>query len=569
MCRPRASPKLRTTGDSCVITRVWPVRIALARLRPFNAAMLLRTLIVLAVVVCFLIGDYALFRRLFGAIASVEANTPIFALVLLRNLLALVFLVATVILFSSSLTVSIASYFTDLDLDLYHAAPRSKLRIALARWLKTLVQSASVVYLFLIPLVVAFAQRYDHGFAFFASVLLNLALLLTIPVSLASTVILLLVRWFPVRRIHQIVATIAVLVLTLVVVAFRMSRPERFFAEVASADLAEVLRSIELPAMSVYPSTSIAEMMTRSDAPFVAPRVILLAAVAFTLFVAVARAWSFTAFVRARESMAPMAIGAASATTLFDRLLAHAEPPTRALIGKEVRVIGRDVAQWSQLFLMAALLFIYLYNIRMLPLAGDARAPLVAYANLGMSGFVIAAICLRFAYPSVSAEGKAFWLVQTAPVSYRTFLLVKVLVYALPLTLFALLMTAFANFILEANAVVWLFTMAGASLLAVTLVSLGVGMGALSPDFNAENPLQVGLSLGGFAYMALSMAYVGTVMILAARPVMRYFMRTVMEVESAAISATIPIVIALTLSALVSVISILAAERRLTRFKSD
>jgi ABC-2 type transport system permease protein len=548
---------------------MWPIRIAVARLRPFNAATIVRTLLVLAVVVFFLAGDYLLFRRLFGAIASVEKQTPIFALVLLRNLLALVFLVGTVILFSSSLTAAIGSYFTDLDLDLYHAGPRAKLRIALARWGKTLVQSATVVFVFLVPLVAAFAQRYDRPPAFYASILLNLALLLTIPVSLASLVILLLVRWFPVRRIHQIVATIAVLVLTLVVVAFRMSRPERFFANVSSVDIAEVLRSIELPSMSVYPSTAVAELMTRSDAPFLATRIVVLAGLAFALFAAAARSWYFTAFVRARESMAPMAIGAASATSLFDRLLARADPTLRALIGKEVRTIGRDVAQWSQLFLMAALLFIYLYNIRMLPLGGDARAPLVAYANLGMSGFVIAAICLRFAYPSVSSEGKAFWLIQTAPVSYRTFLIVKVLVYAAPLTLFSLFLTAFANFILEANGVVWLFTMAGASLLAVTLVSLGVGLGALSPDFNAENPLQVGLSLGGFAYMAISMAYVATVMVLAARPVMRYFMRAVLDVESEAIGATIPFVIALTLSALLSVISILAAERRLSRFKSD
>ncbi len=531
--------------------------------------MLVRTVIVCTVVVLFLLGDYILFRRLFGAIAGVEAKTPLFALVLLRNLLALVFLVGTVILFSSSLTTAIGSYFTDLDLDLYHAGPRAKLRIALARWTKTLVQSATVVFVFLIPLVVAFAELHHRNAIFFISVLLNLALLLTIPVSFASTAILLLVRWFPVRRIHQIVATIAVLVLTLVVVAFRMSRPERFFAPVSSADLAEVLRSIELPSMSVYPSTAVAELMTRSDAPFLAPRVVLLAIAAFALFAIAARSWYFTAFVRARESMAPVAIGAASATSMLDRVLSRADPPLRALIGKEVRTIGRDVAQWSQLFLMAALLFIYLYNIRMLPLGGDVRAPLVAYANLGMSGFVIAAICLRFAYPSVSSEGKAFWLIQTAPVSYRRFLLVKVLVYAAPLTLFALVLTAFANFILEANGVVWLFTMSAASLLAVTLVSVGVGMGALAPNFNAENPLQVGLSLGGFAYMAISMAYVAAMMLLAARPLMSWFLRRVMGVQSEAAGATIPIVIALTLSLLLSVISILAAERRLTRSKSD
>lgn len=546
---------------------MWSLRLTLAKLRPFNASTIARTLIILVIVALFLGGDYALFRRLFQAMTKVEAETPLFALGLLRNLLSLVFLVATVILFSSALTAAIGAFFTDLDLDIHHAAPRSRLRVALSRWVKTLLQAATVVFVFLIPLVVAFALQYAKPWQFYPVILGNLVLLMTIPVTAASLVILLLVRWFPVQRVHQIVATLAVLVLTLTVIAFRMSRPERFFTEVFTDNPAQVLSTIELPAMSLYPSSELAKMMTRADSPLLSPRISIIAAVLFLVFVLVARGSYFIAFVRARESMAPMAIGAASTTRLFDRLIARAKPQLRAMLGKEVRTITRDVAQWSQLFLMVALVFIYLYNIRMLPLGGDARATLVAYANLGMAGFVIAAICLRFAYPSVSAEGKAFWMVQTAPVSYGEFLRVKVFVYATPLTLLSLLLTAFANVLLDANAVVWTFTLIGALLLPVTLVSLGVGLGALTPNFNAENPLQVGLSLGGFAYMALSMGYVGTMMVLMARPVMRYFLSNVMRMEEARgwISAAAPIVIALTLSAALAVIPMRAAERRLTR----
>jgi ABC-2 type transport system permease protein len=547
---------------------MWPLRITLARLRPLNASIVLRTLIVATVVALFLWADYALFARLYVAMTRVEEETPFFALGLLRNLLSLVFLVASVILFSSSLTAAIGAFFTDLDLDVYHSAPRSKLSIAISRWLKTLVQASAVVFLFLIPLVVAFARHYQKPLLFQVVVLLNLALLLTIPVSLASLIILLLVRWFPVRRVHQIVASLAIVVLSLIVVAFRMSRPERFFQEISTGDVSEVLRSIELPAMSIYPSTSIAVLMTSDRTPLLDPRIAITAALLFLAFVLVARASYFTAFVRARESMAPMAIGAAQTTRFFDRLLVHADPPLRAMLAKEVRTVTRDVAQWSQLFLMAALMFMYLYNVRMLPLGGDARATLVAYANLGMAGFVIAAICLRFAYPSVSAEGKAFWMLQTAPISYRQFLRVKVFVYAAPLTLLSLVLTAFANLLLDANGVVWAFTMLGASLLAVTLVSLGVGLGALSPQFHIENPLQVGLSLGGFAYMALAMAYVGTMMVLMARPVMRYFLARVLSLDEGAswFTALLPIVIALTLSAAMSVIPMRIAEHRLTRF---
>jgi ABC-2 type transport system permease protein len=546
---------------------MWPVRIALSKLRPLNASSLTRMVVVLGIVAAFLWGDYALFRRLFAATAKVEAETPLFALGLLRNLLSLVFLVATVILFSSSLTAAIGSFFTDLDLDIHHAAPRTKLRVALARWAKTLLQAATVVFVFLIPLLIAFAVQYPRPKYFVPVVLANLALLLTIPVSLASLVILLLVRWFPVRRVHQIVATLAAVVLTLAVLAFRISRPERFFYDVNTGDVAQALRNIELPAMSFYPSNDIAVMMTRVGAPLLSLRISILAAVLLAIFVAVARYSYFIAFVRARESMAPIAIGAASTTRLFDRLLARADPQLRAMLSKEVRTVGRDVAQWSQVFLMMALLFIYLYNIRMLPLGGDARATLVAYANLGMAGFVLAAICLRFAYPSVSAEGKAFWMVQTAPVSYRQFLRVKVFVYAAPLTILSLLLTAFANLLLEANGIVWFFTLIGASLLPITLVCLGVGLGAMTPNFNAENPLQVGLSLGGFAYMAISMGYVAMMMLLMARPVMRYFMMHILSVDQGRgwMTTAAPIVIALTLSAALSVIPMRTAERRLTR----
>ena len=543
--------------------QVWPARLLTAKLRPFNAAAIVKLGVTAAIAAAFLYGDFALFRRLFRAIANVEQTTPMFAIGLLRNLLALVFLVAVVILFSSAMTAAIGAFFTDLDLEVYHAAPRAKSRIVAARWAKTLAESATVVYVFLIPMFVAYARQYPVPRTFFPVVLANLALLLAIPVTLGALAIVSLVRWFPVRRVHQIVATPAIVVLTLAVVAFRVSRPERFFTTMSTPDAVQLLKEIELPSMERYPGTALADVMVDPDAGAFPPRIWLTFAVAFLAFFFVARTSYFAAFVRARESMAPVAIGASAVTRAIDRLLEPLDAPTRALVAKEVRTLSRDVAQWSQLFLMAALLFLYLYNIRMLPLGGDVRAGIVAYANLGMAGFVIAAICLRFAYPSVSSEGRAFWLVQSAPVSYRRFLLVKVIVYAAPLTILAFVLTAFANVLLHADRVVWAFTLGGASMLAVTLVSMGVGLGALAPNFNAENPLQVGLSLGGFGYMAASLAYVGALMLLMARPVTDYLLHFGLGVESPRATGVIAVVTAVTVSLALTAFPLLAAEKRL------
>jgi ABC-2 type transport system permease protein len=236
------------------------------------------------------------------------------------------------------------------------------------------------------------------------------------------------------------------------------------------------------------------------------------------------------------------------------------------LIGKELRILVRDAAQWSQLMMMLALLFLYFYNIQMMPLEGDARAVLLAYLNLGMAGFVVAAICLRFAYPSLSAEGKAFWLIESAPVSYRMLLWIKVLTYVLPLLFLTLLLVALANLILSAPGEVWSYTIAGAVFITATLVSLGVAMGALSPDFKRENPMEVALSLGGFAYMAIALGYTGIMMLLFARPTQRLMLRLLFGIDSEAswVTRVTPVAGGVALSLLLIVVPLEIAQRRVT-----
>jgi ABC-2 type transport system permease protein len=240
------------------------------------------------------------------------------------------------------------------------------------------------------------------------------------------------------------------------------------------------------------------------------------------------------------------------------------------MIGKEVRVVTRDAAQWSQLFMMVALLFIYLYNIEMMPLEGDIRAALLAYLNLGMAGFVIAAICLRFAYPSISAEGKQFWILASAPISYRRLLWVKVLVYAVPLVGLSVILTAMANFILDAALPIWQYTLAGGVLIAVTLVCLGVGLGGMAPDFKLENPMEAALSLGGFGYLAISMLYIGGMMFLLARPLQRFIARIVFgaEAETLAVTAA-PIAAAVGLSVVLCIIPMELARRTLDKLREN
>jgi len=147
------------------------------------------------------------------------------------------------------------------------------------------------------------------------------------------------------------------------------------------------------------------------------------------------------------------------ATAMAKSLIKKGAHPTNAFIfmfASTNLVIDLGIVIWVLLgwqffvaeivggILMIALLFLYLYNVQMLPLQGQARATLVAYANLAFSGFIVAAICLRFAYPSLSAEGRAVWMLQSAPISWRRLLVAKVVVYGIPLIGLSLVLTAAA-----------------------------------------------------------------------------------------------------------------------------
>ena len=95
--------------------------------------------------------------------------------------------------------------------------------------------------------------------------------------------------------------------------------------------------------------------------------------------------------------------------------------------------------------------------------------------------------------------------------------------------------------------------------------SPGFGALAFAPNFAAENPLQVGLSLGGFAYMAISLMYVGAMMLLMAKPVIGYIFWRILRITSEPVAAIVPVVTAITLSLVLMVFPLLAAERRLAR----
>jgi ABC-2 type transport system permease protein len=219
------------------------------------------------------------------------------------------------------------------------------------------------------------------------------------------------------------------------------------------------------------------------------------------------------------------------------------------------------------------LIVIYVFNFKVLPLE---RAPIetvhlqniLAFLNVGLAAFVLTAVAGRFAYPAVSLEGEAFWIVLAGPIGLKAFLWIKFFIYLVPLLFLAETLIVATNLLLEVSGLMMGLSVATIAFMVPAVTALAVGLGAAYPDFNAENAAQAVTSFGGLVFMLLAASYITFIIILEAGPVYHFM-------KASLFNRQLPVAIhfwgagAVALSAVISILTVVGAMehgvRRLSR----
>ena len=129
----------------------------------------------------------------------------------------------------------------------------------------------------------------------------------------------------------------------------------------------------------------------------------------------------------------------------------------------------------------------------------------LAFLNLALAGFVIASVAVRFVYPAVSLEGRAFWLVQSAPLPAAPRVVEQVLERRCrrsPCS--AVLLLVLGNRALGVGAVTMVVSVITLLLMTLGIAALGLCLGSIYPQFEYENAAKIPSSFGGVAYMILA-----------------------------------------------------------------
>ncbi len=431
-------------------------------------------------------------------------------IILSLKLLQMAWLMLFAMLVFSCMVSGVSALYLSQDNEIVFAAPVAPADLYFMRYLTTTIYTSWMMMAFSIPVFGAYGRVFGAGPLFWPLLLLCA---LTVPltataIGMALTVVL--VNLFPARRTKDIVVYLSLCFGIFIYVVFRMLRPEEMVDPERFGQFIDYLSAISRPTSSIMPPSWAANLLSG----YLVDRDIdwlLIALIVVTPMALYAIGeWAMGRWFAAGFSKSQESFGGFHG---FSKAGPYRPGVWRWLMLKESKVFLRDSTEWSQLFMIAALIVVYLYNFTVLPVE---RAPMpteyltniIAFLNIGLVAFTASSLAGRFVYPSIAGEGAAFYLLAAAPLSTRSFLVAKLLIYLLPFSLFSLLLVVVSDHLLRISGPMWWFSVVCSQILTWWIVALAIGFGALYGDFNAENRAAAVGGLGAILFLFTAMAIV-------------------------------------------------------------
>ena len=477
-------------------------------------------------------GIFAVSLRVLGYFKEIAELGDILA----HKLLSMVLLTFFFLLVFSSILTSLSKLYLSRDLSLVHSIPVPSYKIFIGRWIESTVDSSWMVIVYTLPVFISYGIVYQASLLFYINIIMTILSLSIIASGISSVLVITTVNFLPPNRIRSIFIFFGLCFFLVLFFAFRFLRPERLVDPETFATALVYLKALKTPAPPYLPSTWAFDSMKAllhgniTEGMFHTALSWSFSGVMVFMVIIIAEAIYFKGLSKTRTAQVRL-FNYRESSSLFFKFLSR---PVRAFAVKEVRTFFRDKTQWSQLFLIAALVVIYVYNFNVLPLE---KAPiktvyfqnLLSFLNMGLAGFVLTAVTARFAYPAVSTEKEGFWLVKSVPIPLKNYLWIKFFIYFLPLLILTEILIVATNILLKVAPFMMGLSITNIFFMVPGVVAMGIGFGAAYPDFKSENPAQTVTSFGGLLFMMVCAGYIGAVIVIEAGPVHNLFMARIKE----------------------------------------
>jgi len=450
------------------------------------------------------LGFWVLFYIGTFKVISYVREIIFFGELLSRKLFSMTFFSLLGFLILSSVITAISSFYLSKDIPLLLSKPVGIRDILRLKTFDSFMNSSWMVLSFIPPVFIAYGVSYRAGAEYYLLIFGCFLLFSLITSGIGITLAHILTRIFPAKRTRNALLGIGIIVFVLFYFLIKSLIPQDISTPEGLINSIMSFRTESRMLPSYWITEAVFPVLNKSGVKFLYPA-ILFGSALFFLFLAEIAGFKF--YRANMERIQP------SGEVIKRGLFGGYYPGINtAMLYKDVKTFFRDTGQWSQVFIIGALIMIYVYNFKSIPVNALSGFSLIreimVLVNLVLSGLVLSAVSARFIYASVSLEGQAFWVIKTTPVDIDSFIRSKFFYGFIPVTALMLILVALTNLAMNVSGPLMYISLGTIFMLCVSVSGLGTGFGAIYPKFKYENIASVSMSLGGMAFMLIAFSLV-------------------------------------------------------------
>ena len=380
----------------------------------------------------------ALLSGIFRPILTYFWAQEAFGQVLVRGVIYFLFLALGILTIFSAVIAMSSRFFTAGDAELFLSRPVAQSVYFRFRYWQGTFSSSWMLLPFWLPFLLALKKAAGAGWGFFLWGVLVPLPLGWIACSLAAALVMAAARRFSAKRLrNSFVGATAFLAVGLILL-LRLIQPEKLTRPDSAVTLAQFIQTWS-PSARLYDPVALATdgvLLALSDPAAALMRSLLLWSLALALY-GLLTSLSGPGFLRAwlasRELMGaggPSGAGSGKSTAWS---LAGGGAYRRLWL-KEISGVIRSPVLRLQMLLVAALSAIFLFSLFRLPLQDDPGLREILFLpSCGFSQLILISVATRFIFPMESVEAQGSWMLRSAPLTRRSWLLSRLWIYAPPL----------------------------------------------------------------------------------------------------------------------------------------
>ncbi|HIE44150.1 MAG TPA: hypothetical protein EYP78_05085 [Candidatus Omnitrophica bacterium] len=494
-------------------------------------------------VLSFLVGLYALFTEAFNFLNSL----PIIGAFLMSRLVFFLLMLSFFILIFSNIIVSYSTIYSGEELQFFFSLPIHHRTVFLQKLTESFIFSSWAFVFVWFPFIISYGRANLTPWYFYLLNLCFFPLFLLICTLLGSIITVVVTTIFSSERwkfyaLGLILACIPLFYLFYKILTFSSWRGFGTFGglEVYLFQLLKHFRLSQHPYLpsfwmsKIFLSLADGRFFTKDNFPFfsllLSSNLVILSIVLYILVPKFyLKGWLSVQEGRKIKNY-PSSKGIVNKLEWVVQFL---PAYMRTLFMKDIKNFLRDPKQWSQFLIFFGIMWFYVMNLRSTfyrNLTPYFRI-ITALLNFSAIGLILSALTTRFMFPLFSLEGKRIWILGLSPIGMKKILLEKFyftfflsLILSEPLIFVFMKKLDFSPFLL-------LIFLGSGFLLSFTLSGLAIGLGAMFPDFQSDNPTKIVSGFGGTLCFILSLGYVVGFCFMLALPFYSYMVERSITLE--------------------------------------